>query len=63
MNIKFLQSILILLVLLGTGCKSEIDKCTDSQMKANGPYDTKDEHNGAEAHFRMECLKANAGKQ
>jgi hypothetical protein len=59
-NKKFTITIFALLGVL-VGCQSEVDKCTDALVKANGPYKTSEEKAQAEGGIRIACLKASKG--
>ena len=59
-NKKFTITIFALLGFL-VGCQSEVDKCTDALVKANGPYKTSEEKAQAEGGIRIACLKASKG--
>jgi len=59
-NKKLPIAILVLAWAL-VGCQSEVDKCTDALVKANGPYKTSEEKAQAEGGIRIACLKASKG--
>jgi hypothetical protein len=48
---------LLIMLLMLTGCKSEVDKCVDAFMKAQG-----DKSGAVEYVGRISCLKAQAGQ-
>jgi hypothetical protein len=56
--------IFLISILMMAGCqpKSEVDKCVEAVVKADGPYGNKEDKNISEADARLECLKAQAGK-
>ena len=58
---KKLTFALIALVCALVGCQSEVDKCTDALVKANGPYKTSEEKAQVEGGIRIACLKASRG--
>lgn len=58
--------LLILLVVGVTGCqqKTEVDKCVEAIVKAvNDSKNTESDKALNEARARLDCLKAQAGKQ
>jgi hypothetical protein len=59
-NKKFTITIFALLWVL-VGCQSEVDKCTDAYMKADGPWKNNAEKAEREAQFRFACLRASKG--
>lgn len=60
-----MKQIALLLILLLTGCSSEVDKCVESAIKSlniNLPNSTAGEKAEAERNFRIICMKAQVGK-
>jgi hypothetical protein len=53
--------VLVPLLFILFGCKSEVDKCVEVGLKA---YDFNDEKqkSGTELNLRMACLRASSGK-
>ena len=58
-----LSFLICILILAGCQPKSDVDKCVEAILKADGPYRNKEDKNDSEADARLECLKAQAGKQ
>lgn len=57
-----MKLLLITLLLVLTSCSSDVEKCVEAYIRADGPFKNDAEKNDSESRGRIICLRAQSGK-